>query len=227
MELGQNPRDPEIPEGRPYRSHLQPACLSCRKRKSRCKTSDLSSKCLMCQAHATPCVFPRNEGKLRSKNRRSPVNAAPQRMRTSEFTSTNHEPLGLPAAWNGSHQEGSAADLAKRPYSNPAHRAESTSDLMGLLGEAAEDSSHIVSPAVADDNEVLQSYLSTFPDSRSRLLSRKIQNSTSHLGPLRRVMFDTIPKRPLGVLASQPVASQKLEIIEKFLEPYCADVINL
>ncbi|KAI0544361.1 fungal-specific transcription factor domain-containing protein [Xylaria curta] len=44
---------------RVYRSHSQPACLPCRKRKSRCKLdSTESTTCLLCKLHGNECVFP-------------------------------------------------------------------------------------------------------------------------------------------------------------------------
>lgn len=45
-------------EGQPYRSHMHPACINGRARKSRCRTTSASPSCLMCHTNDTECVFP-------------------------------------------------------------------------------------------------------------------------------------------------------------------------
>jgi hypothetical protein len=47
---------------------------------------------------------------------------------------------------------------------------------MGIVSETGDDSSHIVSPAIADDNDVLESYLSALPDYYSN--ESKLQQAT-------------------------------------------------
>ncbi|KAJ0160675.1 putative transcriptional regulatory protein [Colletotrichum tanaceti] len=48
------------PTPRPYRSHLRPACLQCRRRKSRCQQQEgiASSTCQMCHVYGTDCEYP-------------------------------------------------------------------------------------------------------------------------------------------------------------------------
>jgi hypothetical protein len=95
---------------------------------------------------------------------------------------------------------------------------------MGIVSETGDDTSHIVSPAFADDNDVLESYLSTLPEIRRRCI---IHTNPSSNRPLRPVLFNTVPRRPLGVTANQSPAAMKCEIIEKYLEPYVQDVVDL
>jgi hypothetical protein len=95
---------------------------------------------------------------------------------------------------------------------------------MGIVAEAEDDSSHIVSPAVADDNDILESYLSAIPSSRKRYLIRTSASSDGHLRPVR---FNLVPRRPLGVVANQSLAAAKCEIIEKYMGPDLDEYLNL
>ncbi|OBR03418.1 Fungal specific transcription factor domain-containing protein [Colletotrichum higginsianum IMI 349063] len=55
-----SPVTADQPTPRPYRSHLRPACLQCRRRKSRCQQQEgiTSSTCQMCHVYGTDCEFP-------------------------------------------------------------------------------------------------------------------------------------------------------------------------
>lgn len=85
-----------------------------------------------------------------------------------------------------------------------------------------EDSSHIVSPAVADDNDILESYLSArpLPQGCSGIRSRR------QLG-VGQVRFNTVSRRPLGVVPNQSFAASKCELVEKYLDPEVGEYINL
>jgi hypothetical protein len=108
-------------------------------------------------------------------------------------------------------------------YSNGSNQQE-LSNMMGIVSETGDDSTHIVSPAIADDSDILESYLSTLPDTRTRYI---IQMNPSSNRRIRPVLFNTVPRRPLGVTANQSLAAMKCEIIEKYLEPYIQDVVDL
>lgn len=95
---------------------------------------------------------------------------------------------------------------------------------MGMVAEADDDSSHIVSPAVADDNDILESYLSATPSAQTRYLIRTSSKPNRHLGPVR---FNVVPRRPLGVVANQSFAASKCEVIEKYMEPDIDEYLNL
>lgn len=43
----------------------------------------------------------------------------------------------------------------------------------------------------------------------------------------RPVLFTRVQKRPFGVPVNRSPAAEKLEMIEKLLEPYAGDVIDL
>lgn len=228
--------DGDSAEARPYRSHLYPACLPCKKRKSRCRTTDSSGKCIMCRAHGTDCTYPRpgnnsqrgsvaSPRKLTPKSRQAPRTAAQPKKSQQAFT----HPVDAVSP---------SRDFAPRTTSRPAAILETQScppshehftreafpNLVGIVTEVGDNSSHIVSPVVAEDNDVLESYLSTVPDARRRSIIRTDPNSRR---PVRPVLFNTVPRRPLGVSATQSLPATKCEFIEKYLEPEVNDIVDL
>lgn len=231
-------------EGRPYRSHLHPACFACRKRKSRCKTRNTSATCIMCQAHGTDCRFPRPDDpfqtpqNLRSSPRKSAANAQARFVDTygSLHPRSNnpqalgqHTDLSEPSPDNLIHFDSSRtppAFNADRPLSAPRNDSggDGLPNLIGIVAEAADGNSHIISPAVADDNDILESYLSTAQTEKRRCLARSSPTSN---GPLRPVRFNAVPRRPLGVSVKQSVAESKLEVIERYMDPHIDEFLNL
>ncbi|KAF2014482.1 hypothetical protein BU24DRAFT_451511 [Aaosphaeria arxii CBS 175.79] len=224
-------------EERPYRSHLQPACLPCRKRKSRCKTISSSTKCLTCESHGTSCVFPPTEDKERPKNRLNHRTRAARRIRNTSSGQGNyleHNAIRSPSNIStGSSSQIYAATQAR--YSNrnrsaiinDAQREDHSSHLVTLLGESGNDNSHVVSPAIVDDSEVLHSYLATSPGGRNRMSKQTDHQSPSVSSRRGRVLFNSFPRRPLGVSADQSPAFHKCELIEKFLDHDLEEVVNM
>lgn len=100
------------------------------------------------------------------------------------------------------------------------NKSDELSDIMGLDAETNPDNAHIVSPAVADDNTILETYLSPLPGSRRRMM-RPTVNGT------RPVLFNTVQRRPLGVSCNQSLAGSKCQIIEKLIEPHEHDLVDL
>ncbi|KAL5341889.1 fungal-specific transcription factor domain-containing protein [Aspergillus crustosus] len=225
-------------EGRPYRSHLHPACFSCRKRKSRCKTKSPAEVCVMCQAYGTECIFPQPEDppqqRLNSPRKHAQsARAAPYSYGRQEtalprpYAAVRSFLGGHPQAREGEEQHMqhaptliAAAETA--PHLN--HQRRPPVEHLSHLTEADEDSSHIVSPAVADDNDILESYLSAIPSARKRYLIRTSSDSSRHLRPVR---FNVVPRRPLGVVANQSLAASKCEIIEKYMDPDVNEYLSL
>lgn len=215
-------------EGRPYRSHLYPACFSCRKRKSRCKTKSLAEGCIMCQAHGTECIFPRPEDSYQ-QGRISLEKSQVARSKSSQGRQDRYTPYSIP------HTISQSADLTTcRTRSDPqvpeslvrSHDVSSLRDRRaGLpdLIETGDDSSHIISPAVADDNDILESYLSTVAPARRCL----IPSSPTSNGPLKPVRFNVVPRKPMGVTPNQSVAASKCEVIEKLMDPNVDESINM
>lgn len=94
---------------------------------------------------------------------------------------------------------------------------------MGL--NAADDENlnlHIVGPAAADDSRVLTQYLSGVPDAPRS--SRMVVPVSS--GRSRPVLFTAVQKRPLGIATHPSPSAEKLEIVEKLLEPNLDAIID-
>lgn len=225
-----NDQDSFKGEGRPYRSHLHPACLSCKKRKSRCKTRNSSDVCIMCQAHGTECIFPRPDDNYQSRVlsslRKSPANVK------HRFAYRSYGPLHA-RAYSNPATSGTGVDpqvpatLVDLPQISCAsgyeQSAENLPNLVDIVTEAGNDSSHVVSPAVAGDNAILESYLCVASTSRNRCLPTRPTSTR----PMRPVRFDIVPRRPLGVATVQSLAASKCEVIEKYLDPDIEEYLNL
>lgn len=236
--------------GRPYRSHLYPACLSCKRRKSRCRTRDSSGICLMCQVHGTNCVFPQQD-------HQGPTVSSPRRLvakpRQTNGSPSQSEPVlvtpgpGINRQISSSHshscshshfqshsptvivdtespRSSARGSNPQIPYTQILGTEDTPSNLRSIVAETGDNSSHIIGPAVVDDSEFLESYLSTIPDARRTSL---IRTSVSSNRPIRPVLFNTVSRRPLGVSSNQSVPAAKCEIIEKYLETSLDDVVNL
>lgn len=227
-------------EGRPYRSHLHPACFSCKKRKSRCRTRDASDTCMMCQAHGSECIFPRPDNYNHARHPRvqhkSPANARKAAQSTPSPSSARSQ-LGPHSLQQSVPADRSTSSLGPRALGAAASNREIAPrgengrvgvlpNLIGLVTETGDESSHIISPAVADDNDILESYISATPLSRRRCLVRPNANASS-TRPMRPVRFNVVPRRPLGVPVNQTLAESKCEIIEKLMNPFIDEYINL
>lgn len=211
-------------EGRPYRSHLHPACFPCKKRRSRCRTQNSSDVCMMCQTHGTNCVFPHSDDSYQPRVRISPR----KRQQFTHRGSSTLYTLSQPADVATSTRTG-LDPLVNPPQMTATRRDDSrTEELPNLVGiaEAGDDSSHIVSPATAGDNDILESYLSAVPTTRSRCLARTSTSSTLDR-PLRPVRFNLVPRKPLGVAVNQSPAASKCEVIEKYMDPNIHEYLNL
>ncbi|KAJ5161418.1 hypothetical protein N7492_006810 [Penicillium capsulatum] len=225
-------------EGRPYRSHLHPACFSCKKRKSRCRTRDSSETCMICQAHGTECIFPSPDNCYEARaptlprklpaSARQPVQGRPSPLspRSQFGPHCMQQPVpaeGSPIIFDPHVSTAAVGRQVTTPRGEDS-RGEGLPNLMGIVAEAGDDSSHVISPAVADDNDILETYLSATPLARRRCLVRP--NTISNR-PMRPVRFNIVPRRPLGVTANQTLAASKCEVIEKYMEPDVDEYLNM
>jgi hypothetical protein len=206
-------------QGRPYRSHLRPACDACRRRKSRCTTTETSDECLMCQVHGSRCVFVDGE-----QTRRRKVPASQGHITDyAESGASNMDPddssmsMVYPEETQTSDtvlSDGQAYLSGPAPMTSPTLRhapVNAEAGMSAMLAESGDSSTHIISPAIVDDNEELRT-----------------SSTSSTMGPpSRRVLFNTVLKKPLGIHARQTLAASKLEVIEKLLEPHIMDLIDL
>lgn len=91
----------------------------------------------------------------------------------------------------------------------------------GTLSDEEDHNAHVIAPVMANDTEILETYLSTMSDDYRR---RRVQTASSRQA--RPVMFTTMPRKPLGTRQYQSLASSKCELVEKLLEPFAQDVIE-
>ncbi|KAI5198270.1 hypothetical protein E4T39_06857 [Aureobasidium subglaciale] len=226
-------------QGRPYRSHLRPACDACRRRKSRCTTTESSAACLMCQVHGSPCVFVDDDQIRRRKvpysRDRATGHADSSENNINPDDSATSLPISQPAhisdtalLHDRTRQRNPVAlvDAASQPSSATPRPSEEAS-MSAMLAASGDSSTHVISPAMVDDNQELDSYLSNGSAVGIRRITRASSTNASMGPPSRHVLFNTVLKKPLGIQARQSLAAGKLEVVEKLLEPHSADLIDL
>ncbi|KAI1653857.1 fungal-specific transcription factor domain-containing protein [Daldinia decipiens] len=219
---------------RPYRSHLRPACLPCRKRKSRCKIEAHSASCLMCQVHGTECSFP-------IKKQASPIEGYTGAQRTHVRRDTV-QPQSIPdvTGYGDEVNEHSTTiddetnvtvnttwDINDVPRASPIiynyHHDNIQPQSTSLSIEETEHENHIISPAMAGDSQVLVDYLST--TTGDGCSTHQIRPKRSNLS--RQVFFIVVQKRPLGLAMNANPSHSKCQVVEKLLEPWTQQLINL
>ncbi|KAI8682676.1 Zn(2)-C6 fungal-type domain-containing protein [Fusarium sp. Ph1] len=227
------------PNDRPYRSHLRPACLPCRKRKSRCQSEASSETCLMCRAHRTDCVFPsgpsgtsgtgrrRQTRSFGASARRSTVPPSTTAASVLEQSSSNPETNSLlnQVSVPIPNTPVGAAQGSSRNREWPPHQDTPQDESPLALGSNDEQQHnlHIVGPAVTSDNQVLSDYLSAMPSAtRGSRMVIPVPGNRS-----RPVLFTMVQKQPLGLDSNRSLPAEKLQIVEKVLEPFMADLLDV
>lgn len=82
---------------------------------------------------------------------------------------------------------------------------------------------HIVGPAVTSDSQVLSDYLSAMPSAtRGSRMIIPVPGDRS-----RPVLFTMVQKQPLGLDSSRSPPAEKLQVMEKILEPFTADLLDV
>lgn len=212
-----------ISHERPYRSHLRPACIPCRRRKSRCTIEASSPACLMCRVHGSDCTFPRDHEPSNDISRSSRREAARRRL----------APVLTPLAGNPSVPNASQSQVVTRGVASASQSTmaglrndQSEYQLTPLsVDDAEQENPHIVGPANTNDSQVLADYLSIISNSNNNgglRMVRPVPASRS-----KPVLFATVKKRPIGVDGFPSPAREKLHIIEQLLEPYVGQLTNL
>ncbi|KAJ5573922.1 transcriptional regulator family: Fungal Specific TF [Penicillium hispanicum] len=216
----------ETGEERPYRSHIRPACLPCRRRKSRCKIEAHCAVCLMCRAHNTDCSFPTEKRRKASRRmpRGTPRGDGP--LLPSLQAQAPLAPPMTPVAHVPSHQfsgaSASPASVSSQPIRLEWTQAGDSQDTPLSL-EAEDDNPHVVGPAVMGDSHVLAGYLSSFPGGRGMRSIRPVEPGSSS----SPIVFTKVQKRPLGLMLNSNPALHKLQIIEKLIEPWSLHLVDL
>lgn len=216
---------------RPYRSHLQPACLECRKRKARCVTTTDSDACLHCQLRRVECIFPRSI--QQTTGRRTPAAETRQKNKTTnrrlsrgrqQTQSVEVDRVEAELALSKDGKAPSHAGDLQTAREVPQQCFDATT---GILDAAEDESPHVVGPALVDDNnDELDDNLLLGRKRSERLICLSSNSRYSHRGQ-RPVMFTTVRRRPLGLVTNQSVAASKCEIIEKLVGPGVRDLVDV
>ena len=200
---------------RPYRSHSRPACLQCKRRRSRCRLESRQDVCLMCRVHDTECTFPtRKPGKISASGRASSIRATHDAVSIAPPPpiQTWNTQIPTAACWTSSAQR-ITYDTSQKP---PMPLDQAGGDEANTL---------VVGPAAINDSQViadLADYLE--PSAVNRTGIRLIRTMPGEPGP---VIFTTTHKRPLGMPVHESPSASKCQVIEKILEPHLDHLIDL
>lgn len=99
--------------------------------------------------------------------------------------------------------------------------------LAEFITKTEQGSSHVVSLAIADDDKVFQEYLSNTPYGQSRRMVRFHLDSNGAHRPSRPIVFNTQPKRGAREAESRAKAANRLDLVEKALEPHLSPLLDL
>lgn len=232
-----------------------PACLPCRRRKSRCKVEPSQPNvCLMCRSHGTECAFatPSAVSSPQRNNvtgrRRAPSitqRRIAQNMQRASGNDVNLIPTGWQAGNAGPpNQYSSAASLTGsvpgRLVSQPvlAHGSSTWSGLHRATDrdgqadetpeslDSQEDDSNqrVIGPALNGDSHLLAQYLPSPPGGTRH--TRTVWPVTTSMVSAP-IVFTKARKRPLGLNSAYDPAREKLQLIQKLLEPLLPELVNL
>lgn len=252
------------PQERPYRSHHQPACVPCRKRKSRCKLGPgTSATCLMCEVHGSNCVFPSAGSSTPIPgNAGQPSRAVARKARVSRPTSaTTSVDVAVVQASRAPISPGSADPASARITASassttrrrsPARAASDRQEIpfanvgaspgslhgpqdpgSNPVGPHEDDEAHVIGPVHSPDAQLIQRYLMRDATAgRGPRLSAGYGAAAAAAAarggnPQRPVMFSAVRRHPLGRSAGLSAAGMRLEVVEKLLEPYADNLMDL
>ncbi|KAF5021445.1 hypothetical protein F66182_6509 [Fusarium sp. NRRL 66182] len=127
------------------------------------------------------------------------------------------EPNATPVPINESTRTAAAGNPV------PEHGAQQESPLALASNDDQQHNLHIVGPAVTSDNQVLSDYLSKMPSAaRGSRIIRPVPGNKS-----RPVLFTMVQKRPVGLDSNRSFPEERLQLIEKMLEPFADDVLDV
>lgn len=232
---------------RPYRSHLQPACLSCRRRKSRCRLDEGAAVCYMCHVHGSECVFPEATKSSTPRRKRARITKTSELQGQITMEDSGHTPA-IGEGIGMTPVPGPPSDFSQRVQASAfwdhglqqqqQHHAIYSSgyvptdapvpEPVSNQAEDAEQSAHIVGPATTNDAQVLGGYMSGLPQgSTGSSPTWSFPNTMSFRDVRKPVVFAPIRKQPEGMKLTQTQGMYQCQVIEKLVDPYGQDLIDL
>ncbi|EWC48424.1 hypothetical protein DRE_02193 [Drechslerella stenobrocha 248] len=193
-------------EHRPYRSHKVPACARCRQRKIRCKIDLPGQPCLFCRDRGVVCQIP-----------------------TSPLDSDAHAHAPPSDTQNRSLHPAKRrrydAEFSRAP---PASATLMPSSLSGSNAGGNSKSTVIVSPAVAEDVEIVQRHMSRATATTATASSQHPDGDYATEEPGgTSVVYVTVPKYRRGVKPKPDTGDKQREIIEQIFGPFKKEAIRL
>ncbi|EXJ78828.1 hypothetical protein A1O1_09230 [Capronia coronata CBS 617.96] len=230
---------------RPFRSHLHPACLSCRRRKLRCRVDRGSEECAVCQARGEKCIFPDRPkgGAGGATSRRIPpprphrvepqaepmgqIRNEGQALQANPNTSTPVTTKSrVDVTWTPTRQ-GTGATAPEKVYD---HEQRSTTTVLHTItvdNETDEEISHVVGPAVARDAKILGDWVSNPSETFNKQTRSSFPNGLGTNNTRNSGLFTTVRMQPLGLRRDRMQDWRKCQFIEKLTEPCAGDLVEI
>lgn len=208
----------------------QPACLPCKKRKSRCKRESADPAiCLACKLHGNDCVSPdtsmtaaRPSSKQRRAQKRLARLAAPGPDLPPLRPRLNASPCPPDIPRDVSAQDNPMPPTIEGAYSRDVPFAGSPAP-----ASPGEDQSHVIGPVQSVDAQRIANYL--FNDTSISLRASRmiVARPDQFYAGRKTVLFNAVRRRPLGHAPTQSLPASICEIVTKLLEPYCEILVDI
>lgn len=189
---------------RPYRSHKQPACTLCRKRKARCVAVSGDS-CYFCLAQGVACTLAQNASNEDLLQHQGSGTSGSQVI-DSAIRSAGTVPLS----------KSSARRISLLQNSQNSRSLDST--------EAAISASVLVGPVSAHDAQVVEQYMTAH---RINTSTQRNPYGVYSDNPQRPILYTTIARKREGSRVIQVPGSKQLEVVEQILGASIKDIIQL
>jgi hypothetical protein len=232
---GDQGKPPDGQGSRPNRSHRYPACLICRKQKTRCIRNIDNQACRFCQRHGLDCELSSSGAKEPAtgssraprRSRRSPQpQPQPGRRRVVEVIPVS------PKRPNFVFDD-TQMDMGPQRRSSAAQHKEagstSENDESLTRRSAQTHSGHIIGPVAAPDVQILEQYMSPSAGTGMPVSHARPNPYTVYSSDWRNtIVYLKVPRQ--RVRSSRGTGSagfRQYEAVEKVVEPLGSDVVDL
>lgn len=234
-DLLQGPSSPANP--RPYRSHKFPACMFCRRRKARCSRllGSGGGPCRLCVLHKVECSTelcpvqkaPKAQTTARRQSSVKTLDCAPRHPQVFKSLPIRRGTASLsPPKTEGSGASLTEAGERPRP-SLPGSPMEDTSQ----RGTADEHTSHVISPALARDVQLLgRCFWSGSPQTPGFCTTsgQPYPYNVVSDNPRDPIVYLSVPRgRTVAQKGSSVPGYRQCETIERILDPHARNLFSL
>ncbi|KAB8229137.1 hypothetical protein ETB97_006391 [Aspergillus alliaceus] len=210
---------------RPYRSHKVRACDLCRKRKSRCTVDIPGQSCLLCRVQGADCHY------QEESNHDPSIANAPDPKRwsvddTGESMSSGQKRKRTPHSDSPPSSNRPRESISTLPRANSAVDNRGSEPRRQGLEDPHNESVHIVGPVVADDAQVIESFMPPEHSNKNEDPNSHPYNVYSN-DPRKPILYTTISRRRQGMRVGIPPGENQKEILEQILGPFRHDLVRL